>query len=246
VWSVAGPSGSIVLFGIHQTAGKDDIPREAWSALDASDLFVAEAAEVADHAQFRAQHGWQEAFELSEGHSLRDFLSAGDYLRLEVLLDENITHADLKRLKPWVAMFALAKTVFAFPAPSINEALVAHANERNMETAFLDTWEDQVRYLDTAIGGTKLAQAIHDYDRMACRLTHDAAMYRAGADEAFINDIASRREPVVARIRRWLPSLESLLASGRHAFVAIGVGELLGPYGLLVDLEARGYRVQRL
>lgn len=246
LWKVTGERGSIFLFGVHQTAGKGDIAPEAWAVLDASDLFVAESAEVPDRADFRARRGWQDAFELPEGRSLRDLLGGGDYLKLEVILDENFTHADLKRLKPWVAMFALAKTVFAFPSPSINEALVARASERNMETAYLDTWEDQVRYLDAAIGGAKLAQAIHDYHGMACRLAHSAAMYRAGADEAFINDIAGSDEPVVARIHRWIPKLESLLSSERRAFIAVGVGELLGPYGILVELEQRGYHVRRL
>jgi uncharacterized protein YbaP (TraB family) len=48
------------------------------------------------------------------------------------------------------------------------------------------------------------------------------------------------------RIDRWLVALERHADSGERVFVAIGIGQLLGPYGLLARLAADGYEVRRM
>jgi uncharacterized protein len=46
------------------------------------------------------------------------------------------------------------------------------------------------------------------------------------------------------RNRRWLPQIERYLAN-RGAFIAVGLGHLLGDGGLLAALERAGYLVER-
>ena len=47
-------------------------------------------------------------------------------------------------------------------------------------------------------------------------------------------------------IVHWTTQLHELLYAGNRSFAVLGIGQLVGPYGILVRLEALGYRVERL
>jgi uncharacterized protein YbaP (TraB family) len=70
--------------------------------------------------------------------------------------------------------------------------------------------------------------------------------FRAGEDSAFVNEVRPHDRPLLERIDRWLVELERHADSGQRVFVAIGIGQLLGPYGLLARLAAAGYEVRRM
>jgi len=241
LWKVSGPHGSLVVFATHQAATPADVPQAAWAELDKARAFVTEAEEVPGAAETRDRGQWNEAFYLPRGSSLQKLLSDDDYFELKRHVDGPVNN-----YKPWVALLKLTGAAYRWPSPTIADALVERAHARKLAVEYLETWEEQVRYLDEAVTADKLAEMIHDYPRIECVMTNRLAAFRAGDDAVFVNEIASPNEPVVPRIDRWLVRLDEYLAGDRRTFVAIGIGQLVGPYGILTKLAARGYSVQRL
>jgi uncharacterized protein YbaP (TraB family) len=145
-------------------------------------------------------------------------------------------------------MMQLTARAWITPTPQMDKALLDRAEARGLATEFLETWDEQVAALDAAVGGPELAQAIHEYPTMRCTLADAYAAYRAGDDTRLGGALVGEaRDALLARRNaRWLPLLERQLASGRRAFVAIGVGHLLGEDGVLAQLTARGCEVTRV
>jgi uncharacterized protein YbaP (TraB family) len=246
LWRVTAPNqpGSMVILATHQGAGTDAIPERAWAELDRADTFVAEADEMPEGPDVRTVPSLRPLFFLPETASLERMIGGADFDSLVEDLDT--TAETVRELKPWLALMMLGRAAYRFAGPSINEALVEHARGRTMSLVFLETWNDQLRYLDAAITPNKLAAAIHDYDRMGCAIEQRVAAYRAGDDAMFGNEIASPDEPIAARIVSWTARLHEVLYAGSRSFAVLGIGQLVGPYGVLVRLEALGYRVERL
>lgn len=242
LWRVTGPHGSIVIQATHQAAGSNDVPAASWVALDQAQLYVSEAEEATGHDAADPDEP-QPLFELPRGHSLQRMLSDDDFMALREYI--GISNHELSRLKPWVAFMLLGRSRYSFPDPSMNASLLDRAKSRGLALAFLETWDDQVHYLDAAITPAKLSRAIRDAPKLSCELSHRLGAFRAGDDAVFANEVVAE-EPVVARIDRWHAKLRELLDSGQRAFVALGVGQLVGPYGLLARLAADGYTLQRL
>jgi len=241
LWRVTSPQGSIVLFATHQGAAAADVSPMAWAELEHADVFVAEADEMPTATGVRDRDEWNEMFYLPRGSSLMKLLGDDDYMELRSRIDGPVNN-----YKPWVALMKLAAAAYPPPSDDINTALVERARKRGIPAEFLETWRDQAQYLDAAITPAALTSAIHDYPRIACTITSRLTAFRAGDDAVFANEIASETQPIVPRIARWSVRLDEYLASGRHAFVAIGIGQIVGPYGLLAKFSERGYQVQRL
>jgi hypothetical protein len=237
--------GSITVLGTWHGAGEAEVPPAAWAALAAADVFVAEVDEVPTLRTPAEQAALRDQLELPPGQSLPKLLSADDWYELATILDHP---AGLERAKPWVAMSLLTRRAFTMPTPNIDEALLTRARALGKPTEFLERWAEQVAALDASVGGPQLAEAIHAYPEMPCVLADGLAAYRAGDEAAMLAAQGSERDVLlVERNQRWLPLLEYLLGGGpHHAFVAVGVGHLVGPDGLLAMLAARGFMVRRL
>jgi uncharacterized protein YbaP (TraB family) len=240
-WRITGPSGSLVIQATHQGVDDGAISEAAWRALQDADVYITEADEAVGHAP-ASPDAAMPLFQLPPDQPLDLFITADDFGALQRELD--IEPRQLLRMKPWVAFMLLGQARVEFAGKSMNAVLLERARSRHLQTVFLETWNDQVRYLDAAITPRKLTLAIRDRQQ-ACRLERRFAAFRAGDDSAFINDIVEG-EPVVARIDRWYPAIQALATAGGRPFVAVGIGQLLGPYGLLGRFVADGYRVQRL
>lgn len=239
-WQVTGPSGSMIIQATHQGLDGSDVSAAALRELDRADIYITEADEAAGHEA--ADPGVpRPQFELATT-TLDKLIAPRDFDALERAI--GIDRAELSRMKPWVAFMLLARSRYTFADPSMNANLLERARAHELRTVFLETWDDQVRYLDAAITARKLTLAIRDPDQ-ACRLDARLAAFRAGDDSAFINDIAPG-EPVIARIDHWYPMLRAIAGGNQRSFVALGIGQLLGPYGILTRFSADGYQVRRL
>ena len=241
VWKVTSPQGSLVLFATHAAADPDDVPAAAWAELDKAQVLVTEAEELPGPADTRDRDQWNEMFYLPRGSSLQKLLSDDDYFELKRRLAGPVNN-----YKPWVAMFRLAAAAYSFPQPSLADALIERAHDHKVPIEYLETIAEQVSYLDAAVTPAKLSGAIHDYPNLNCVMTNRLAAFRVGDDAVFANEIVSASEPVVPRIDHWRVKLDAYLAGGRHAFVALGIGQIVGPYGLLTKFAAQGYTVQRM
>lgn len=242
VWRVSGPHGSLVIAATHQGTGPDDVPPAARAALDRAHVYVTETDEATGHEPADSDEP-QPLFELPRGVSLRSMLPDDDYNDLLDYL--GISPGELARLKPWVAFMLLGRSQVTFPEPSMNASLLERARARGLGLMFLETWEQQVSYLDAAITPHKLSLAIRNAPNLSCQLTRRLDAFRAGDDGVFANDVHPG-EPVIARIERWYVQLHAVVEHEQDAFVAVGVGQILGPYGLLAHFAADGYQIKRL
>jgi uncharacterized protein YbaP (TraB family) len=236
VWEARGPQGVIVLVGLHSAASPDDLPARVWTALDRSDVYVGETAEVSPTLEVPLAL-------LRFPDDERTPLSVDERTELESLLGAKADYVARSRL--WVLFMRLGETAYKFPDPTANAALRSRARRQRIEMQFFEDWFAQARFFDASITRAKLVAAMHDYPNLACEIDRRVIAFRAGEDPVFVNHIADPTDPIVARIERWLAQLEELARIHRRIFVAVGIGELLGPYGLVARLEAKGYRMQR-
>ncbi len=258
VWEAIGNGQKITLLGTHQAAGRDDVPAHVWQRLAKADVFIVEADNAETGDRYKSGESWFKAFTLPDGQSLMKLLSADDYFDLKRLLKgvhiaiprgqgiSNMGHVlTLTKMKPWVAMFLLAKRTRAFAEPNLSHLLLQNARKLKKPLKFFESWEEQVQFLDQSSSAEKLVRAIHDYPNIRCKMKYGVAAFRMG-DDAFISAYeAKENDPIVARIQRWMPKLKDY-AANRHAFVAIGLSHLVGTKGILALLEAEGYEINRL
>jgi hypothetical protein len=242
VWRVSGPHGWLVIQATHQGAGPDDVSPAAWAALDQAHLYIAEADEAVGHQQGDPDQP-NPLFHLPPDRSLRRVLPGREFDALREYI--GIRPHELARLRPWVAFILLGRSQVRFAEPSMNQGLLERARARHLALLFLETWTEQASYLDAAITPGKLSRAIRDAPNLSCRLARRLDAFRAGDDRVFSNEVVAG-EPVIPRIERWYVRLRRVVDSGQPAFAALGVGQVLGPYGLLTRFATAGYQVQRL
>lgn len=239
LWRVAGPSGMLVIQATHQGLDGTAISKEAWGELARADTYVTEANEADDQTPFdwqRATHG--------SGPSLRAKIGRRAFDRLAFYL--GVSADQLVGLKPWAAFVLLGREAAPPAGRPMTFALLDRVTSLGLPTRFLDTWDEQLAYLDMAITPAKLRAAIDDYDHLACQMAYRIDAFRAGDEAVFAAEGSTRGDPATLRTERWFRSLSAIISSGRHAFVAVGIGHLVGPHGLLHQLAASGFRVERL
>ena len=242
LWRVQRGDGPVVwLYGTIHHAGAGDVPAAAWAALDGAPRFVSELGE-----QEPDPDRVRELAFLRAGAGLDHQLSSDDWYDLRDALRGAVKEDDLRRARPWFAMARLTATVARGPSPNMDEALTRRAAARRIPIAHLETWAEQLTALADAVQLADLVEALRARHRMACELAGMRAFYAAGDLDAMHKLLVGARSPALldARNRRWLPVLEPYLASG-GAFVAVGLGHLLGDAGLPALLARAGYTVER-
>ena len=245
LWKVQAADGTgpvVWLFGTIHDAGAEDVAPAAWAALAASPRFVSELGEQElDPDEFR------DAVELPRGKGLDQQLPMNDWFDLrDALRGSKVHEEDLARYRPWYAMTLLTRAVTDKAFPGMDVLLADRARALHLPIDHLETWQDQLPLLANAIGVADLSQAIHDRHVMRCQLVNTRAAYVAGdltiMEQVFDHDPTGTM--LAPRNRRWLPLVEAYLSSG-GAFVAVGIGHLVGPDGLPTLLTTAGYRVDR-
>jgi uncharacterized protein YbaP (TraB family) len=242
LWSVHRASGPIVwLYGTIHDAGTDQIPERALQALDGSKQFVSELGDDEPDPKRLS-----ELARLPFGQALSQLLSDDDWYDLVNALRGAMKEEDLRHARPWFAMTRLVTYVAQSPKPSMDVALAEHARADHIDVAHLESWEEQIVALDAAVRPADLAQAIHQRQTIRCELARLRAAYDA-SDLATLDrllDVAQTQTLLVERNRRWLPQIEQYLATN-GAFVAVGLGHMLGDRGLPAMLARAGYTVER-
>jgi uncharacterized protein YbaP (TraB family) len=242
MWRVHRADGPVVwLFGTIHDAGASAVPDAAWTALAGASRFASELGDFApDRDEFRT------AARLPFGQALDQQLPRDDWWELVTALRGAVREDDLRHARPWFALFQLDSHLARSPRPSMDTALADRAKQRAIPIDRLETWQEQIAALEAAVTPTELSRAIHERGQYACDLDRLRAAY-TGGDIAVLGrmlglDAASPL--LVARNERWLPQLERYAAGG-GAFVAVGLGHLLGDRGLLALLAGRGYAIER-
>lgn len=243
LWRVQGKGGAIVwLYGTIHDAGAEDVPAAVWPVLDAAPAFVSELGDAEPDP-----HKLSELARLPWGQVLDRLLPADDWWDLVNALLGVIREDDLRHARPWFAMIKLVSHMAQSPKPSMDDALAEHARKRGIAVERLESWEAQLAALDASVTVTDLSNAIHGRHALACELARLRSAYRtsdvATLTRALVGTV-QRETLLVPRNRRWLPQIERYLTDG-GAFIAVGLGHLLGDAGLLAMLDQAGYTAER-
>jgi uncharacterized protein len=245
LWKAAPKDGRAIvwLYGTIHNAGLDAVPPAALAAFDRSSRLVTEVGDgKPDPDDFRQRA------RIASGKGIDQQLPADDWWDLRDALRGKIKEDDLRRARPWYAMSLLTSYTSPTPGPSMDVLLAERANEREMPIEALETWHDALATLDAAVGIADLQEAIRARKAMRCDLGRLVAAYRAGdivTMQALLVIPRTEQTLLAPRNLKWLPAIEQQFARG-GAFVAVGLGHLLGDHSLVALLERNGYTVERI
>lgn len=245
LWRVQREGGPVVwLFGTIHDAGIEAVPAVAHEALATSTRF---ASELGDGAPDRDR--LRELSRISSGRGIDQLLPADDWWDLRDALREVIREDDLRRARPWYALILLNRRS-APKVVSMDVALAKQARSRKLPVDGLETWDAQLAALDAVVTVPDLQHAIRTRDTLRCEYAGLRMAYDAGdlaAMTALLVIPRSAETMLYARNRAWLPAIERYLArEGGGAFVAVGLGHLIGEQGVPALLAASGYLVERV
>ena len=236
--------GDIVwLYGTIHDAGIDAVPKVARDALERSVQLVTELGDVEPDPDVFRKHA-----RVAQGLGIDQRLQPGDWYDLvDALRGSHTKEEDLRRARPWYAMSLLTTYLVPTPGPSMDALLVERAHELAMPVRALESWDEQLSALDAAVGIADLEEAIRARNTMRCELGRMRASYEAGDTATMQTLLVIPRTAdtmLTTRNKKWMPQIERLFATG-GAFVAVGLGHLLGDNGLPAMLTRAGYTVER-
>lgn len=228
------------LFGtVHNISG---VPDGVMRALATTPRFVSELGDLEpDRDRIVA------VMELPRGQSLPGLLGDDDWYDLRDVLRGVVDEDSLRRARPWFAMTRLTATVAPAENPVIDAELTARARDAHLPIEHLETWDEQLGALVDSVSVEDLRVALHARGTMRCEFERLKQTYRNGDADAIAPMIAPRdpEHLLWQRNRAWLPQLEAYAKDG-GAFVAVGLGHLLGDHGVVALLAADGYAVERV
>ncbi|HEX5060872.1 MAG TPA: TraB/GumN family protein [Kofleriaceae bacterium] len=243
LWKVQKGGDVVWLFGTIHNTGLDAVPASAKDALAKSPRLVTELGDVdVDTDMFRKYA------RNASGKGIDQLLPADDWWDLRDALLGKVKEDDLRRMRPWYAMSQLTKFLAPSQGPSMDVELAERAEKLSIPVEPLESWEDQLWMLDRTVGVADLQEAIRARKTMRCDLARLENAYRAGdivVMQALLVVPRTKDVMLTARNKKWFPALEKQFGQG-GAFVAVGLGHLLGDDGLVAMLQRAGYTVERI
>lgn len=242
LWRIARGDGPPVwLYGTIHNAGAAEVPAAAWDALARAPRFASELGDTEPDPEAVGALA-----RLPRGKGLDALLPADDWWELSDALRGRIKPDDLRRARPWFAMSLLTAKLAPGPSPTMDVALTRRARALGHPVDALETWQAQLQTVADAVTIADLQDALRARATMRCDLDAMKQSYVAGVAARMARhlNVAGAGRLVHDRNAAWLPTIEGYLAAD-GAFVAVGLGHLLGDDGLPALLAARGYTVER-
>lgn len=243
LWKVQKDDGPIVyLYGTIHVAGLSAVPASALAALDAAKRFASELGNVEpDGDQLR------DLARLPFGKVLDQMLPQDDWIDLVDAMRGTMKEDELRHARPWFAMTRLTSKMAPSPKPSMDDAMAERAKDHHIPVDNLESWTAQMGALVDGVSVEDLQQAIHLRKTIACEVDKMKALYENG-DAATLEPMLVVRDQdtiIDQRNAKWRATLEGY-AKTDGAFVAVGLGHLLGAHGLVAAFSAAGYHVVRV
>ncbi|WP_240125994.1 TraB/GumN family protein [Thermomonas alba] len=266
LWKVSDADSAVYLLGAFHLLKVDDypLPAEVERAFDdsAALLFEVDPAAMTSPDTLAAMRKYTA---LSDGKTLGDVLPKTTLDRLGVLVAASGGSLQaLEHSEPWAVNLSLTLGItqaLGLRADlGLDRYLMQRAAQAGKPVAGLETVEAQLQAMDGvpyAEQVQQLEEFLADPPRAARQLQDLHAWWRAGdADrlDAEMRAEMARKTPEsyrlldVERNQAWLPQLEKRLADSHrdNILVVVGALHLLGPDGLVEQLRARGYKVERI
>ena len=263
LWTVRAPGkpGKVTLFGsFHllpaevrwRTDALDAALREANVIVFETDL--AEAQDPAVMQPLMAKYGL-----LPPGQTLASLLPPDTWRELEKLSASlGVPAQNLSPLRPWLAGLVLSLQFMRErgfdPARGVEQQVMAWARGEKKPLSALETAEEQLSLfagLSREEEAAMLTVSLRQIRETPKILADMLSAYRRG-DVAALDRVlntsldelpALRRRMLRDRHERWLPQLESMLASNRATVVIVGAAHLVGADGVPAMLRAKGLEV---
>lgn len=266
LWKVSDADNAVYLLGSFHLLKEEDypLPAEVDRAFDdsASLLFEIDPAAMTAPESVAVM---QKYMAYDNGETLSTVLPKATLARLSTLVSAGGGSVQaLEHSEPWAVNLGLVLGVtraMGFrPELGLDRTLMARAAAAGKPTAGLETVDDQMKAMDT-VPHTEQAQELEEFladPQKAVREMSDMhAWWRAGdvarLDSRMRAEMA-RKTPEsyrlldVARNQAWLPQVEKRLTDSRkdNTLVVVGALHLLGSDGLVEQLRAKGYKVERI
>jgi uncharacterized protein YbaP (TraB family) len=205
------------------------------------------------------------AAQLPAGKSLQQSLSAPSWLRLQQYADKHgMPLENFERFEPWFMSLVISMQEMALigydPKQGLDQHLIALSASAGKRTRGLETADEQIAALDSMSPTEQqqmLSESLDDAQNFKAKMDELHDDWRSGNDVAleklladdFKRQYAQLYQRInVARNQAWLPKIRRMLDDEHKddTMVVVGSLHLLGADGLVSQLRAKGYRVERL
>lgn len=267
LWRVSDADNSLYLLGSFHALKPSDYPlsKAVNDAYADAELLVFEMApEQLQSPKLPARIA--QVAVLPAGNNLQSLLPDKTWLKLVEWSKQNPAFpiASMQRFKPWfvamTVMNAQARSQGFEADKGLDQHIMNQATEAKKPSLGLETAEQQIALFDSMKMPAQiqlLNEALFDASSSKKELEQLHQLWKSGEVNDFEKQTVTkmRREYPdlyqsinVARNRAWLPQLQRLLdtAHEQDALVVVGALHLLGPDGLVQQLQAKGYTVEQL
>ena len=262
LWKVAGPKGSVFLFGSFHL-----LPADVKWRTPAVESALSQAAVVVFETDFAgaqeplvsqaliAKYGF-----LPPGQTLRSLLPTSTNAELEKTATElEIPPPSLAPLRPWLAALTLG-VQFALsqgfdPSNGVEQQVITSAKAGGKRLGTLETNESQLRVFadltreqEVELLTVTLRQVRETPkmlgDMLAAYRKGDLAALERTLNVGFDDFPALRKRILKDRHDKWLPQIEKMIADGRTHMIIVGAAHLVGPDSVIAMLRAKGVKVE--
>lgn len=267
LWKVSDKDNSLYLLGSFHLLGQEDAvddPDVEAAFADAEALvFEASPADMADMAGMAK--AMQAVSGYAPGHSYQSVMPAALRAKLEAMTKAaGQDPATLSQSEPWQVglgiTVGIAQSLGFKPEYGLDKRFMARAAQAGKPASGLETVAEQLQALDSTPYPEQVAglqEFFDDPPGMIQQMRDMHATWRAGdvdgLDALMRVEMAGKtpktyRRVVVDRNAAWLPKLEARLKQPGtdDTLVVVGALHLLGRDGVVQQLRAKGYRVQRI
>lgn len=266
LWKVSDADNAVYLLGSFHLLKEDDypLPAEVDRAFDDSVSLLFEVDPAAMTAP-ESVAAMQKYMAYEDGKTLSTVLPKATLDKLGTLVSASGgSLAALEHSEPWAVnlglVLGITQAMGFRPELGLDRKLMARAQEAGKPATGLETVEDQMQAMD-AVPYAEQAQGLEEFlddPRKAIREMSDMhAWWRAGDVaklDAQMRAEMARKTPEsyrlldVARNQAWLPQVEKRLSQSKkdNTLVVVGALHLLGSDGLVEQLRAKGYTVERI
>lgn len=263
LWKISDGVHWLYLGGTIHMLSKDDfpLPEEFDLAYRSADKLVLET-DLYQLSLPRFQKSLLQQVTYSQGFSLQTQLQPRTHkLVSEFLNSRGLSIANFEHIKP--SMVSISLSVMEMKRLGLNSIGVdqyyfQRARLDGMPIGHLEDPEQQIAYIanmGAGNGDELLLNTLRDLENLRPVLREIKQSWRDGENvrlaraalEPMQRDYpALYQSLLVERNRDWLPQIVAMLKSSEVELVLVGALHLIGEDGLLVQLEARGYRIEKV
>ncbi|MBE9396765.1 TraB/GumN family protein [Pontibacterium sp. N1Y112] len=263
VWQIEKGKDRLYLGGTIHVLSSSDLPLPATfhRIFDNTDVLVLET----DVSQLTLPENSMRLLGMltySDGRSLRDVVSAETFGKLQAFASaEGVPITMFERLTPagvalTVLSIELAKA--GIQHEGVDTIFHNQAQARGKPVQGLESIDDHLQFVANMGEGVEdqfVSQTLDDAHktREGIRTIIDA--WRSGdvkaLEEAVLDGMPTDypklyQELLVQRNNNWMPQILDMFDTPEQEFVLVGAAHLLGPDGLLKQLQVKGYRIRQL